>query len=191
MDYFVHGSVCVDEGAVVGKGTEIWHFSHIMSGARVGNNCLLGQGVFIDNRVKIGNNVKIMNGVSVYALVTIEDGVFCGPSMTFTNVKNPRAGIQRCLDEYLPTLVKRGATIGANATIICGNTIGQYAFVGAGAVVTKDIPDYAIAYGNPARVVGWMCKCGEGLVFETGIVTCTKCSREYTMEGGFLTSFWE
>jgi UDP-2-acetamido-3-amino-2,3-dideoxy-glucuronate N-acetyltransferase len=180
-DYFVHESAYVEEGAVVGKGTKIWYFTHVMSGAQIGENCLLGQGVFIDKRVKIGDNVKIMNNVSVYDMVTIEDDVFCGPSMTFTNVKNPRAKIQRGLHEYLPTLVKHGASIGANATIVCGNTIGRYAFVGAGSVVTKDVPDYAIVYGNPARVAGWMCECGLKLDFTPGstVTVCVKCRKKY------------
>jgi len=191
-DYFVHESAYVEEGAIVGEGTKVWHFSHVMSGAQIGNNCLLGQSVFIDKRAKIGNNVKIMNNVSVYDLVTIEDNVFCGPSMVFTNVKNPRAEIQRRLSEYLPTVVKRGATIGANATVVCGNTIGRYAFIGAGSVVTKDIPDYAVAYGNPARVDGWMCECGEELNFtpEYAIATCVKCNKKYKKRVQIVERHW-
>jgi len=191
-DYFVHESAYVEEGAIVGEGTKVWHFSHIMSGARIGNNCLLGQNVFIDKRVKIGNNVKIMNNVSVYDLVTIEDNVFCGPSMVFTNVKNPRAEIRRRLSEYLPTAVKRGATIGANTAVVCGNTIGRYAFIGAGSVVTKDIPDYAIAYGNPARVDGWMCECGERLDFAPGyaITTCAECNKKYKKRVQIVERHW-
>ena len=153
-DFFVHESAFVDEGASVGKGTKIWHFCHIMSGAQIGENCILGQNVFVGGRAKIGNNVRIQNNVSVYDLVTLEDDVFCGPSMVFTNVMNPRAEIRRSIDEYRPTLVERGATIGANATVVCGHTIGRYAFVGVGSVVTKDIPDFAIAFGNPARIRG-------------------------------------
>lgn len=191
MDYFVHESADVEEGAIIGEGTKIWHFSHIMSGAQIGNNCLLGQNVFIDKRVKIGNNVKIMNGVSVYDLVTIEDDVFCGPAMVFTNVKNPRAMIQRRLGEYLPTTVKRGATIGANVTIICGNTIGQHALVGAGSVVTKDIPDYTVVYGNPARAAGYICECGEKLDFGSEpIVICTRCGKRYKKQVQVVARYW-
>lgn len=192
MDYFVHESAYVEEGAIIGEGTKIWHFSHIMDGAQIGSNCLLGQNVFIDKRAKIGNSVKIMNNVSVYDLVTIEDNVFCGPSMVFTNIKNPRAEIQRRLSEYLLTTVKRGATIGANATIICGNTIGRYAFIGAGSVVTKDIPDYAVAHGNPARVAGWMCECGEKLHFVPGyaVVTCSKCNKKYKKKVQIVERHW-
>jgi UDP-2-acetamido-3-amino-2,3-dideoxy-glucuronate N-acetyltransferase len=157
-----------------------------MSGAEIGENCTLGQNVFIGGRAKIGNNVRIQNNVSVYDMVTIEDDVFCGPSMVFTNVMNPRAEIRRGIDEYLPTLVKRGASIGANATVVCGHTIGQYAFVGAGAVVTKDVPDYALVYGNATRIAGWMCECGEKMIFGSdrlrdvdGDTECGKCGRQY------------
>lgn len=184
-DYFVHESAYVDEGAIIGKGTKIWHFCHIMSGAQIGENCVLGQNVFVGGRSKIGNNVRIQNNVSVYDMVTIEDDVFCGPSMVFTNVLTPRSAIRRNLDEYLPTLVKKGATIGANATIVCGHTIGRYAFVGAGSVVTKDVPDYAIVYGNAARIAGWMCECGEKLKFasENSIAACEKCKKVYSKQG--------
>lgn len=180
-NYFVHESAYVDEGAIIGNGTKIWHFCHVMSGAQIGEDCVLGQNVFVGGKAKIGNKVHIQNNVSVYDLVTLEDGVFCGPSMVFTNVINPRSEIRRSVDEYRPTLVKCGATIGANATIICGHTIGQYAFVGAGSVVTKDIPDYAIVYGNPARIAGWMCECGEKLDFgeDDGITKCQKCLHQY------------
>ena len=166
-DNFVHESAFVDEGALIGVGTKIWHFCHVMSGAEIGENCALGQNVFVGGRARIGNNVRIQNNVSVYDMVTIEDNVFCGPSMVFTNVINPRAEIRRNIDEYRPTLVKEGATIGANATVICGHTIGRYAFVGAGAVVTKDVPDYALVYGNATRIAGWMCECGERLPDDT------------------------
>lgn len=184
-DYFVHESAYVDEGAIICKGTKIWHFCHIMGGAQIGENCVLGQNVFISRRAKIGNNVRIQNNVSVYDLVTIEDNVFCGPSMVFTNVLSPRAEIRRSIDEYSPTLVKEGATIGANATVICGHTIGRYAFVGAGAVVTKDVPDYALVYGNATKIAGWMCECSEKLHFGTdnsrdnGIAECKKCGKRY------------
>lgn len=157
--YFAHPTAVIDEGCKIGAGTKIWHFSHIMSGAEIGERCNIGQNVFIAPGVKIGNGVKIQNNVSVYTGVICEDDVFLGPSMVFTNVLNPRSFIER-KDEYLPTLVKRGATIGANATIVCGHTIGDYAFVAAGAVVTKDVPPHALVAGNPARITGWVCKCG-------------------------------
>lgn len=185
-DFFVHETAVVDEGAIIGKGTKIWHFTHVMSGAQIGENCGLGQNVFVGGRAKIGNNVKIQNNVSIYDLVTIEDDVFCGPSMVFTNVLNPRAEISRGIDEYRPTLVKHGATIGANATIVCGHTIGRYAFVGAGAVVTKDVPDYALVYGNATKVAGWVCECCEKLDFGLpnpnegiGKAECGNCGKKY------------
>jgi UDP-2-acetamido-3-amino-2,3-dideoxy-glucuronate N-acetyltransferase len=156
---FVHESSYVDDGAQVGDGTKIWHFSHVMSGAIIGRHCNIGQNVVVSPGVVIGNNVKIQNNVSVYTGVTLEDDVFCGPSMVFTNVINPRSHIPR-KDEYRPTLVRRGATLGANATIVCGRTIGKYAFVGAGAVVTSDVPDHALVLGVPARIAGWVCSCG-------------------------------
>ena len=184
-NYFVHESAYIDEPVSIGKGTKIWHFCHVMSGAKIGEGCVLGQNVFIAKDVQIGNNVHIQNNVSVYTKVTLEDNVFCGPSAVFTNVLNPRSEIHRPLDEYLPTLVKEGATIGANATVVCGHTIGRYAFIGAGAVVTKDIPDYALVYGNAAAVAGWMCECGEKLAFTgeeanpTEHATCFKCEKRY------------
>ncbi|MBM3242984.1 N-acetyltransferase [Candidatus Poribacteria bacterium] len=184
-DYFIHESAYVDEPVSIGKGTKIWHFCHVMSGAKIGEECVLGQNVFIGKDVQVGTNVHIQNNVSVYTKVILEDNVFCGPSMVFTNVLNPRSGIRCPLDEYLPTLVKEGATIGANATVVCGHTIGRYAFIGAGAVVTKDIPDYALVYGNAAHIAGWMCECGEKLVFtgeettQTELATCFKCQKRY------------
>lgn len=156
--YYVHPSAVVDEGARIGEGTKIWHFVHVMPGAEIGKDCAVGQGCYIAN-VKIGDGVRIQNNVSVYDSVTLEDGVFCGPSCVFTNVINPRSGVER-KDEYLPTLVQRGASIGANATIICGVTIGEYAFIGAGAVVREDVQARAIMVGVPARRIGWMCDCG-------------------------------
>ena len=158
-DVFVHESSYVDEGCEIGEGTKIWHFSHVMSGARIGRRCNIGQNVVISPQVVIGDHVKIQNNVSIYTGVTLEDDVFCGPSMVFTNVVNPRSHVSR-KDEYQPTLVKQGASLGANSTIVCGHTVGRFAFVGAGAVVTKDIPDYALVVGNPSRITGWMCSCG-------------------------------
>jgi len=184
--YFVHESSYIDENVEIGEGTKIWHFSHIQSGARIGKNCSIGQNVNIGNNVVIGNNVKIQNNVSVYEGVILEDYVFCGPSMVFTNILNPRSEFpQRGSEFYKKTIVQRGATLGANSTIICGHTIGKYAFIGAGAVVTKDVPDYALFIGNPAKLAGWMCACGRKLDFTTkfyGIenAKCPKCGKEYT-----------
>ncbi len=157
--YFAHQSCYIDEGSVVGDDTKIWHFTHVMAGARIGERCNIGQNVVFSPDVVVGNNVKIQNNVSLYSGVILEDDVFCGPSMVFTNVVNPRSHVPR-KHEYRRTLVRRGATIGANATIVCGHTIGQFAFIGAGAVVTRDVPDYALVVGNPARITGWMCECG-------------------------------
>lgn len=161
-EYFKHESAIVDNGAQIGNETSIWHWVHVCGGAFIGERCTLGQNVFIGNKVIIGNNVKIQNNVSVYDNVTLEDDVFCGPSMVFTNVVNPRSEINR-KDEFKDTRVKKGATLGANCTIICGNTIGQYAFIGAGAVVTKDVPDFALMVGVPAKQVGWISRMGERL----------------------------
>jgi UDP-2-acetamido-3-amino-2,3-dideoxy-glucuronate N-acetyltransferase len=182
---FVHPSSYVDEGAEVGEGTRIWHFSHVMDGARVGRNCTIGQNVLIAGGAVVGDNVKIQNNVSVYDAVTLEDGVFCGPSAVFTNVINPRSHISR-KNEYRPTLVRQGATVGANATVVCGHTIGRYAFVGAGAVVTEDVPDYALVYGNPARRQGWICECGVRLEPAADAATCASCGLRYRLEGGRL-----
>lgn len=155
-NYFIHKSTYVDKNVKIGEGTSVWYFCHISEGAKIGKNCNIGQNVFIDKNVQIGNNVKIQNNVSVYFGVEIEDGVFLGPSCVFTNVKNPRSLYPRKKSEYLKTKVKRGATIGANATIVCGNSIGKYAFIGAGAVVIKNVPDYAVVVGNPAKQIGWV-----------------------------------
>ena len=160
--YSAHESAIIDEGAEIGSGTRIWHWVHVCPQAKIGERCSLGQNVFVGNKVSIGNNVKIQNNVSVYDNVTLEDDVFCGPSMVFTNVYNPRSAISR-KDEYRETLVRQGATLGANCTIVCGTTIGRYAFIGAGAVVNKDVPDYALMAGVPARQIGWMSEYGERL----------------------------
>src|ERR1041384_7150148 len=177
--YFVHESSYVDEPCEIGEGTKIWHFSHVMAGSRIGRNCNIGQNVVVSPRVVIGNNVKIQNNVSVYTGVELEDDVFCGPSMVFTNVTNPRSHVSR-KDEYRKTLIKRGASIGANATIVCGVTLGRYSFVGAGSVVTRDVPDYALVHGNPARIRGWMCQCGEKLNFDSrDKSTCGRCETHY------------
>ena len=176
--YFAHETAVIDLPCQIGQDTKIWHFSHIMAGARVGEKCNIGQNVVVSPGVKIGNNVKIQNNVSVYEGVTLEDDVFCGPCMVFTNVINPRSHISR-KHEFKQTLVKKGATIGANATIICGNTIGRYAFIGAGAVVSKDVSDYALVVGNPARIVGWMCECGQKLIFKGDLATCSGCEKQF------------
>lgn len=184
-DVFVHESSYVDEGAQIGAGTKIWHFSHVMSDARVGERCNIGQNVVISPGVVIGRNVKIQNNVSVYTGVVLEDDVFCGPSMVFTNVVNPRSHVSR-RDEYRQTLVRRGASIGANATVVCGHTIGQYAFIGAGAVVTRDVPDFALVVGNPGRVTGWMCQCGLRLASgrtPPAEAACATCGARYKGEG--------
>ncbi len=164
QSYFVHESSYVDEPCEIGEGTRIWHFSHVMQDSRIGRNCNIGQNVVISPGCVVGDNVKIQNNVSVYTGVILEDDVFCGPSMVFTNVINPRSHVER-KDEYQQTLVQQGASIGANATVICGNTIGRFAFIGAGAVVTRDVPDYAVVYGAPARIHGWVCECGLMLDF--------------------------
>ena len=177
-DYFVHESSYVDEGADVGAGTRIWHFSHVMSGAVIGEKCSIGQNVVISGKARLGRNVKVQNNVSIYDEVALADGVFPRPSMVFTNVINPRSHIVR-KHEYRPTLVKRGATIGANATILCGHTIGEYAFIGVGAVITRDVPDYALVYGNPARIRGYMCKCGIQLDFGNDQAECRSCGARY------------
>jgi UDP-2-acetamido-3-amino-2,3-dideoxy-glucuronate N-acetyltransferase len=174
-----HESAYVDEGAQIGSGTKVWHFSHVMGGAKIGRKCSIGQNVNVGGAAVIGNGVKIQNNVSVYDDVIIEDEVFCGPSCVFTNVINPRAFVER-KHEYKRTLVKRGASIGANATIVCGSTLGEYSFVGAGSVVTRDVPAYAMVYGSPAKVRGWMCRCGVKL---GGDLVCPECGEKYVKNG--------
>jgi UDP-2-acetamido-3-amino-2,3-dideoxy-glucuronate N-acetyltransferase len=179
-NYFVHESSYVDEPCEIGEGTSIWHFSHIMKNCIIGKNCKIGQNVVISSGVTIGNNVKIQNNVSVYSGVILEDNVFCGPSMVFTNVFNPRSAYPRnTMDDYLKTVIRKGASVGANATIVCGNEIGRHAFVGAGSVVTKNIPAYALVYGNPAKQAGWICECGCKLEFKENQAVCSDCSKEY------------
>ncbi len=185
-DYFVHESSYVDDGAVIGAGTKIWHFSHVMPGAVIGERCNLGQNVVVMPGTRMGNNVKVQNNVSIYEGVDLEDDVFCGPSCVFTNVLNPRSHVSR-KDEYRRTLVRRGATIGANATVVCGNTIGEYAFIGAGAVVRGDVPAYALMVGVPARRVGWMCRCGVRLSVVGGAATCQSCGTAYRERDGSLS----
>ena len=179
--YFAHESAYVDDGCTIGSGTKIWHFSHVMSGATIGRRCNIGQNVVISPDVVVGDNVKIQNNVSVYTGVVLEDDVFCGPSMVFTNVINPRSHVSR-KDEYRQTIVRRGATLGANSTVVCGHTVGRYAFVGAGSVVTKDVPDYALVVGNPGRIAGWMCDCGVKLTSAPSppaAVICSACGARY------------
>jgi UDP-2-acetamido-3-amino-2,3-dideoxy-glucuronate N-acetyltransferase len=177
-NYFIHPTAIVDEPVEIGEGTKIWHFSHVMSGAKIGRNCMIGQNAFISSGAILGNNIKIQNNVSIFDGVILEDDVFCGPSMVFTNVFNPRSFISR-RKEFRQTVVGRGATVGANATVICGNKIGQYAFIGASSVVTKDVPDYALVYGNPGQVKGWVCQCAEGIIFRAGKAICKTCGRRY------------
>lgn len=187
--YFVHESSYIDENVEIGEGTKIWHFSHVQSGAKIGRYCVLGQNVNIGNNVIIGNYVKIQNNVSVYEGVILEDYVFCGPSMVFTNVIDPRSKYPQVGSQfYIKTLVKEGATLGANCTIICGNTIGKYAFIGAGAVVTKDVPDYALVVGNPARLIGWVSESGQKLEFnKEGIAFCKKSGKKYLLKNNSVT----
>ncbi len=182
--YFVHESSYVDEGCEIGAGTKIWHFSHIMSHCKIGNRCNIGQNVVISPEVILGDNVKIQNNVSIYTGVICEDDVFLGPSMVFTNVINPRSAVNR-KSEYAKTIVRKGASIGANATIVCGNNIGKYAFIGAGAVVTKEVPDYALVMGNPAKHTGWMSAFGHKLIFDkNGFATCPESNEQYKLENG-------
>lgn len=183
-EYFAHETAVVDPGCTIGSGTRIWHFSHIMPDCVIGNHCNIGQNVVISPKVILGNNVKVQNNVSIYTGVTCEDDVFLGPSMVFTNVTNPRSAVVR-RDQYAKTLVKNGATIGANSTIVCGHTIGRFAFIGAGAVVTKDVPDYALVVGNPARQSGWMSEFGHKLKFDaSGKAVCPESGQRYELTNG-------
>lgn len=185
--FFSHPSAIIDEGCEIGAGTKIWHFSHIMPGCIIGENCNIGQNVVISPKVILGKNVKVQNNVSIYTGVECEDDVFLGPSMVFTNVTNPRSAINR-RDQYAKTLVKKGASIGANATIVCGHDIGRYAFIGAGAVVTKHVPDYALVIGNPARQFGWMSEYGHKLQFDQqGEATCPESGERYRLSNGTVT----
>ncbi len=188
-DVFIHDSAIVDDGAAIGAGSRVWHFVHVCSGARIGEGVSLGQNVFIGNKVVIGDTCKIQNNVSVYDNVTLEDGVFCGPSMVFTNVHNPRALVER-KDEFRDTLVRCGATLGANCTVVCGVTIGRFAFVAAGAVITRDVPDYALMAGVPARHIGWMSEHGERLDLPTGgdgDAVCMATGARYELRGGMVS----
>lgn len=183
MSYFAHESTYIDDGCAIGEGTQIWHFSHIMKGCVIGERCNIGQNVVVSPQVVLGNNVKVQNNVSIYTGVHCEDDVFLGPSMVFTNIVNPRSAIVR-RDQYLTTRVGKGASIGANATIVCGNTIGRYALIGAGSVVTKDVADYALVVGNPARQVGWVGEYGHRLEFdEQGLAICPESKQEYKKKG--------
>jgi len=186
-NFFVHPSAFVDQGAQIGEGSKIWHFCHIFAGAQIGKDCKIGQNVVIHGTVVIGKNVKIQNNVSVYDGVTLEDDVFCGPSCVFTNIINPRSAVNRHDPKfYRKTIVSKGATIGANATILCGVKVGRYAFIGAGAVVTRDVPDYALVYGTPAEQKGWMCECGEKIKVHKNRLQCAICGLEYKKKNNLL-----
>jgi UDP-2-acetamido-3-amino-2,3-dideoxy-glucuronate N-acetyltransferase len=184
QEYTAHQTAVIDEGCIIGKGTRIWHFSHVMAGCRIGENCNLGQNVVVSPDVVLGNNVKVQNNVSIYTGVICEDDVFLGPSMVFTNVTNPRSAVNR-RGQYAATLVKKGATIGANATVVCGHNIGEYALIGAGAVITKDIAPYALVVGNPSRQIGWVSEYGHRLNFDgNGIALCPESNQKYKLEDG-------
>jgi len=186
-EYFAHETAVIDKGSIIGKGTKIWHFSHIMTGSEIGENCNIGQNVVVSPEVKLGKNVKVQNNVSIYTGIICDDDVFLGPSMVFTNIINPRSAIIR-RDSYLTTIVERGATIGANATILCGIIIGRYAFIGAGAVVTRDVKPYSLVIGNPARHTGWMSEFGHKLFFdEKGFAICPESGDRYLLEHGIVT----
>jgi len=189
-EYFVHETAVIDDGCKIGKGTKIWHFSHVMKGSEIGENCNIGQNVVISPGVKLGKNVKVQNNVSLYTGVICEDDVFLGPSMVFTNVINPRSAIVR-KDKYFTTIVEKGASIGANSTIVCGNKIGTYSFIGAGAVVTKDVKPYALVVGNPARQTGWMSEYGHKLIFDnSGFASCPESGERYKIENGKVSKIF-
>ncbi len=183
--YFAHPTATIEQPCQIGEGTKVWHYSHVMKGAKIGKNCNIGQNVFIGSKTELGNNVKVQNNVSIYDCIKIEDDVFCGPSVVFTNVINPRSHVSR-KDEYKETLIKKGATLGANSTIVCGITINEYAFIGAGAVVTKDVPKYSLVYGNPARQNGWMCECGVKLSFKDKNAKCHTCGKQYLIKNNLV-----
>jgi UDP-2-acetamido-3-amino-2,3-dideoxy-glucuronate N-acetyltransferase len=187
-EYFVHPSSYIENDVSIGEGTHIWHFCHVLTGASIGKNCNIGQNVFIDKNVKVGNGVKLQNNVSVYACVELEDYVFCGPSMVFTNVMTPRAKYPKDISEYDKTVVHTGATIGANATVVCGNELGKWCMIAAGAVVTRNVPDYALMAGVPAKRIGWICECGEIISKERvkNAYACNKCGKKYIVVGGKL-----
>jgi UDP-2-acetamido-3-amino-2,3-dideoxy-glucuronate N-acetyltransferase len=186
-EYFAHETAVIDDGSVIGKGTKIWHFSHIMQGSEIGENCNIGQNVVVSPGVKLGRNVKVQNNISLYTGVICEDDVFLGPSMVFTNVINPRSAVIR-KDQYMTTVVEKGASIGANSTIICGNRIGRYSFIGAGAVVTKDVKPYSLVVGNPARQTGWMSEYGHRLNFDAaGLASCPESGERYRLENGMVS----
>jgi UDP-2-acetamido-3-amino-2,3-dideoxy-glucuronate N-acetyltransferase len=188
MSYFKHDSAYIDDGCEIGEGTKVWHFSHVQTGARIGKNCVLGQNVNVGNNVIIGNYVKIQNNVSIYEGVTLEDYVFCGPSMVFTNILDPRSKYPQVGSKYyIKTFVREGASLGANCTIVCGHTVGRFAFIGAGAVVTRDVPDFALVVGNPGRIVGWVSEAGKKLVFDkNGLAHCEKSQKNYKFENGIV-----
>jgi UDP-2-acetamido-3-amino-2,3-dideoxy-glucuronate N-acetyltransferase len=186
MNYFAHETAVIDAGCLIGKGTKIWHFSHVMTGAEIGANCNIGQNVVVSPGVKLGRNIKVQNNVSIYTGVICEDDVFLGPSMVFTNIINPRSAVIR-KDRYATTVVKKGASIGANATILCGITIGEFAFIGAGAVVTKDVKAYSLVVGNPAKHIGWMSEFGHRLLFdEHGVAVCPESREKYRLISGYV-----
>ncbi|MEW5826926.1 MAG: acyltransferase [Candidatus Bipolaricaulota bacterium] len=184
---FVHESAYVDDGATLGEGTKVWHFAHVMAGSVVGRDCVLGQNVLVGPNVRVGDRVKIQNNVSVYEGVELEDDVFCGPSCVFTNVDRPRSAFPTPRSAYSRTFVGRGATLGANSTIVCGHSLGAHCFVGAGSVVTRDVPAHAVVYGNPARLRGWICECGQSLAFDLGRATCASCGSMYFKADDIVT----